>query len=115
MDALGDLSPHLAHQIALYHLVCVRYNSHHIRHIRQIMGLIGFSGVASVGLSINAVDGGAEAPTEQTVGHGDDDKEGSQELIDLQEDKEDQEEEEQLDNDIVDILSVAMDCVQLNP
>jgi hypothetical protein len=114
-DALGDLSPHLAHQIALYRMVCRRFNSHHIRRLRQIVGLVGFTGVASVGISINAVDGGAEAPIEQTVGPGDDDKEDSQELIDLQEDQEDQEEEEQLDNDIIDILSVTMDCVQLNP
>ena len=112
-DAISDISPHLAHQIALYRMVRARFNSHHIRRIRQIARLIGFTGIASVGISIDAVDGGSEAPAEQNVGH-EDEVEESQELIDLQEDQEDQEEEEELDNDILDILSVAMDNVQLN-
>ena len=107
-----DIDPNLAHQIALYCMVRGRFNSHHIRRIRQIAGLLRFTGTASVGISVDVVGDGVEAPTEQNVGQID--EEDGQEFTDLQEDQEDQEEEEQLDNDILDILTVAMDNTQLS-
>jgi hypothetical protein len=111
-NATRDIDPNLAHQIALYRMVRGRFNSHHIRCIRQIAGLLGFTGTASVGVSVDVVGDGVEAPTEQNVGQRD--EEDGQEFTDLQEDQEDQEEEEQLDNDILDILTVAMDNTQLS-
>ena len=91
-----------------------QFNSHHICCIRQIAGLPRFTGIASIGVSVDVIGDGVEAPTEQNVGQRDDDKEDGQEFMDLQEDQEDQEEEEQLDNDILDILTVAMDNTQLS-
>ena len=88
---------------------------HHIRHIKQIAALNGFTGNASVGVALDAVNAGVDAAAEEHVEHGNDDIEVSGELLDLQDEQEGQEEEEQLDNDLLDIISVFMDHVHHAP
>jgi hypothetical protein len=114
-DSLKDVAPHLAHQISVYRMRRGRFNSHHIRRIRQIAVLEGFTGIASVGVALDAVNAGVDAAAGGDVEHGDDDIEVTGELLDLQEEQEGQEEEEQLDNDLLDILCVSMDHVILTP
>lgn len=108
-DAIRPTNPHLAYQIAVYRMVRGRFNSHHIRRLRQISRLHGFTGIASVGVALEAcpaVNGDVDIEYEETS--------GSQEEQDLQEEQEEEEEEEQLNDDIIDILTVSMDRVALN-
>jgi hypothetical protein len=108
-DNIIPTNPHLAHQIAVYRMVRGRFNSYHIRRIRKIANLSGFTGMASVGIALEPLDGGIKAAAEVDWPR-EDDLPSSQELLDLQEEEE---EEEQRDNDVLDILVVSMDSVQV--
>jgi hypothetical protein len=114
-DSLRDITPHLAHQISVYHTLHGRFNSHHIHHIRQIIALKGFTGNASVGVTLDPINVGVGAAGEEHVECEDDDIEVSGELLDLQDEQEGQEEEEELDNDLLDIINVSMDHVHHAP
>jgi hypothetical protein len=85
-----------------------RFNSHHIRQLREIASLVGFTGDASVGVALNTANVGANIPTEQEA-H--DDIGSSQELQDLQAEEEEQEHEEQMNNDLLDILTISTDLL----
>ena len=121
-DIIHTTNPHLAHQIGVYRLRRGRFNSLHICRIRQIANLSGFTGSASVGVALETVDGAAAehivgpedgAAAEHIVGPEDGDIPGSQEQLDLQEEQEAEEEQEQLDNDLLDILTISMDRMQV--
>ena len=107
------INPHIAHQITIYRMVRARFNSHHIRRIRKIASLPGFTGMASVGIALETLDDGITWVAEEINWHEGDDLAGNQELLDLQSEQEGQEEQEQMDNDILDILTVSMDAFHL--
>ena len=99
-------------------MVWGRCNSHHIRRLRQITALPGFTGMASVGVALethetdHTVDGFAGVDIEQS--HRNDN--ADQQQLDLQSQEnlqKEQEEEEQLNNDIIDILTISMDHASL--
>ena len=91
-----------------------QFNSHHICRLRQIAALHGFTGMALVGVALEAVDTPIEAPAVWNDKLRADDMLASQELLELQEEQEQDEQDEQLDIDILDILAVSMDHIQLN-
>ena len=73
-------------------------------------------------MALETVDGAAAehivgpedgAAAEHIVGPEDGDIPGSQEQLDLQEEQEAEEEQEQLDNDLLDILTISMDRMQV--
>ena len=61
-------------------------------------------------MALETVDGAA---AEHIVRPEDGDIPGSQEQLDLQEEQEAEEEQEQLDNDLLDILTISMDRMQV--
>jgi len=118
-NSLVAINPRLAHQIAVHRMVRGRFNSLHIRRLRQIASLPGFTGTASAGAAFEAYEPGpavddGEADAEQNVGDGNDNTLGTQEERDLQEEEEEAEEEEELNNDLMDILTVAVDGMSLS-
>ena len=104
------INPHLAHQISIYRMVRAQFNSHHILRIRKIASLAGFTGVASVGVALEALNDGIPEVAEEINWDEVDDSAGNRELLDLQAE---QEEQEDMDNDILDILTVSMDAIHV--
>lgn len=116
-NALRLTAPHLAHQITVYRMVRGRFNSHHICRIKEIAALTGFTGLASVGEALEApwlcpvAAGDAEADVEENVGHEDVNTSTHKEREDLQDKQEGEEEEEQMNEDVIDILTLTMDRI----
>jgi hypothetical protein len=73
-----------------------RFNSHHICQLREMASLVGFTGDASVGVALT------EQEAHNDIG-------SSQELWDLQAEEEELEHEEQMNNDLLDILTISTD------
>lgn len=115
-EALVVDHPHLAHQVWIYRMLRGRFNSHHVQQLQIIRKLPGFTGDMTPGTSVEPMVPPMTTVDPQPLSH-------SPALLpptvlsqEMQQFDEEEEEEAQvqMDQEIVDILSVTLDRTTLD-